>query len=105
MLGLADVIITGLQTIMHFLGIGVPDQILGKETALETAKLLESEFKGKAFLLRFGIGHGDESLICLPGITPQHRFTGYRLAKDLYGFGDKLSARELAEILPILRTG
>jgi len=100
-----NVLITELVTIRRFLGFNVPDYILEKEIALETAAILESEFKNKAFLLRFGIGNCDQSLVCLPGTTPRHSFTGYGQAEELRGFGDRLSARELAEILPVLKAG
>jgi sugar/nucleoside kinase (ribokinase family) len=102
---LSDVLITEVGTIRHFLGLTVPDSIIDEEIALATAKMLQAEFKDKVFLLRFGIGNCDQSLVCVPNMTPRHSFTGYSQAEELRGFGDRLSARELVKILPLLKEG
>ena len=100
---LSTIIITELYTIRHFLQMEEQDQTEEKELAIQTAVALHTQFPGKVFLLRFGIGNIDQSLICLPGKAPQHSFTGYNQAEELRGFGDRLTARELADILPLLK--
>lgn len=95
----ADIFIVEVRTIRHFMGLDVPGGVLGKEVALETAKILRDEFAGKSFYLRFGIGNIDQSLFCRAGGKPEHSFTGYANAAYTKGFGDILAARELAELL------
>ena len=96
---LADVLIVELGTIRNFMGLNVPCGVLEKELALETAGLLRDEFPGKTFYLRFGVGGIDQSLCCHAGKEPEHSFTGYASATCPRGFGDRLAARELAELL------
>jgi sugar/nucleoside kinase (ribokinase family) len=101
---LSDIIITELNTIQHFLQMDRPHQTYHREEmerAIEVAAILQLLFQHKTFILRFGIGNCDQSLISLPGQVPQHHFTGYSQAEDLRGFGDRLTAQELAEILPL----
>ncbi|WIG58341.1 MAG: hypothetical protein OJF49_001087 [Ktedonobacterales bacterium] len=104
MTALADVIIVEVGAIRRFLGRPVPDGTIDVDIALETAEVLRSTLAEKAYLLRFGWGGSDQSLVCLPKSAPRHSFTGYRQAAGSRGFGDQLAARELADITPTLRT-
>ena len=99
MLELVHIVIVELSTIRHFLDLEVMGGILEKEIALETEVLLRSEFPDKIFFLRFGIGGIDQSLCCIPGKEPEHRFTGYRTTNNPRGFGDRLAAEELSHLL------
>jgi sugar/nucleoside kinase (ribokinase family) len=101
---LADVIIVEVGAIRHFLGLSVPIGTLEIDIALATAEVLRSRYPQKAFLLRFGFGDCDQSLVCPPNNEPRHSFTGYKDATESRGFGDTLTARELAENAPLLRT-
>jgi sugar/nucleoside kinase (ribokinase family) len=108
MVELADIIIVEVRTIRRFLGLEVPEGIIDAAMALATADALRTEFpafKDKTSFLRFGIDNADQSLICLPNAAPQQTFTGYSQAQDLYGFGDRLTVRELAVTVPLLREG
>jgi sugar/nucleoside kinase (ribokinase family) len=96
---LATILICEVRTIRRFIGLDAPEQILDLGLALETAQLLRSEFTDKTFILRFGIGNIDQSLLCSPGREPQHSFTGYDRSNAARGFGDWLTARELSALL------
>jgi sugar/nucleoside kinase (ribokinase family) len=94
-----QVVITELQTIRRFLGLEVLTETLDVGLAHETLPLLRTVFPTHIFYLRFGVGHCDESLLCIPSRPPEHSFTGYREAEQPRGFGDRLAARELRALL------
>lgn len=95
----ADVIITEVRTIRHLLGLESDDVVFDSERVDETFKVLRDMFGERYFNLRFGAGGIDRSLLCRPGRAPELRWNHYVETDEPRGFGDRLSAAELAEYL------
>jgi sugar/nucleoside kinase (ribokinase family) len=51
------------------------------------------------WLLRYGIGDMEDVVMCAPGQPVLHYTTGYALATDTVGFGDKVLSHELRYLL------
>lgn len=94
-----DVFITEVRTIRRLMGLPAEDEVHDIELAMETFQLLKAKFSNKYFQLRFGVGNIDQTLHCRPGQTPELRQNHYVDTTDPRGFGDRLSASEIAEYL------
>ena len=98
----AAVLVAEVGTLCGFLGYEPhPDGFDRAQVEAVLPSLCEA-FPGRALFLRFGIGNADESLCVLPGRPPRYRRTGYVQTREPTGFGDRLTADELAEFLPVL---
>jgi sugar/nucleoside kinase (ribokinase family) len=95
----ADLIITELRTIRCLLGLDSDDVVTDIVLVDETLKVLRDMFGEKYFSLRFGAGGIDRSLLCRPGKAPELTWNHYVETDEPRGFGDRLSAIELAEYL------
>jgi len=95
----ADVIIAEVRTIRRLLGLESDDEVSDAKLVHETFKVLQDTFGEKYFNLRFGAGNIDQSLLCRPGRAPELRWNRYVETDEPRGFGDRLSAVELAEYL------
>lgn len=95
----ADMIITEVRTIRRLLGLGSDDVVTDLELVDETFRVLKNMLGEKFFNLRFGDGNIDRSMLCRPGSAPELRWNHYVNTDEPRGFGDRLSAAELAEYL------
>lgn len=95
----ADVIITEVRTIRRLLGLESDDFVTDLKLVDEVFEVLKDMFGEKYFNLRFGVGNIEQSMLCRPGRTPELRWNHYVETKEPRGFGDRLSATELAEYL------
>ncbi|HEV2450549.1 MAG TPA: carbohydrate kinase family protein [Streptosporangiaceae bacterium] len=91
----AHVVVVEVRTMRRFFGLSTPPGDIDLSVALETLEHLQSIFRDRSFLLRFGVQEVSESLVCQPDRKPIHRhidFTGGRLS---HNFGDVLTVDEL----------
>jgi sugar/nucleoside kinase (ribokinase family) len=95
----ADMIITEVRTIRRLIGLESDDLVIDLKLVEEAFKVLKEMFGEKYFNLRFGAGNIDRSMLCRPGRAPELRWNHYVETKEPRGFGDRLSATELAEYL------
>jgi sugar/nucleoside kinase (ribokinase family) len=95
----ADMIITEVRTIRRLFGLESDDVVIDLELVDEAFKVLKDKFGEKYFNLRFGTGNIERSMLCRPGRTPELRWNYYVETNEPRGFGDRLSATELAEYL------
>ncbi|WP_329391662.1 carbohydrate kinase family protein [Streptomyces sp. NBC_01716] len=93
----ASIVVCEAATARGLLGLPLPSGPLQLPAARETAEQLARAFPGRAFLLRFGFANIDQSLIRHPDGESTHHFTGFSEATDTYAFGDRLTAREIAD--------
>jgi sugar/nucleoside kinase (ribokinase family) len=98
-LNLSDVIIAEINTLSQLIGIEVTEN---KQSIDNLVTVCQQHLGAKVFLLRYGIGNIDKSAIYLPGQDAHYYDTGYSTAQNVSGFGDELSAKELAQILPLI---
>jgi hypothetical protein len=91
-----DAVIAEVPTITRLLGVDCPQSTIDLHAALTVIEPLQAALPGRSLLLRFGFDNIAESLVFRPGTKPVHRYTGYTNAGDLHGFGDRLTAHELA---------
>lgn len=91
------ILIAEAGTIGTFLGVTRPTGIIELPHATEVLALASARYQDMAFMLRFGVGNADQSLIARPGRAPVHTYTGYRQTDSRHGFGDRLAVTELAE--------
>jgi sugar/nucleoside kinase (ribokinase family) len=95
----AAMIITEVRTIRRVVGLESDDVVTDLEVVEETRRVLKDMFGEKFFNLRFGDGNIDRSMLCRPGRGPELRWNHYVNTDEPRGFGDRLSAAELAEYL------
>jgi sugar/nucleoside kinase (ribokinase family) len=95
----ADLVISEVRTIRRILGLASAEEVKDAEAAYDTWRVLDATVPGRAFQLRFGAGNVDQSLHCQPGQEPELRDNGYMGAAEPRGFGDRLSAADLADFL------
>jgi sugar/nucleoside kinase (ribokinase family) len=96
---LADILIIEVRTIRRILGLPSPEEVRDARLAHEACEFARRLFPGTIFMLRFGAGNIDESLHLRPGGTPQLRRNGYLGDPNPRGFGDRLTAADLAEVV------
>jgi sugar/nucleoside kinase (ribokinase family) len=94
-----DVIITEVRTIRRLMGLVSEDEVHDPELVRDTLELLKAEFYQKYIQLRFGVGNIEETLHSRPGRMPELRVNHYIDTPEPRGFGDRLSASEIAEYL------
>jgi sugar/nucleoside kinase (ribokinase family) len=94
-----DVLIVEVRTIRLLLGLSAPAEVSDPEIAHETWAAFERTFPGVEAHLRFGTGNINEALYCSPGEPVEHRHTGYVTDSDPRGFGDRLSAADVAALV------
>ena len=95
----ADMIITEVRTIRRLLGLESDDEVTDLELVDETFRILKNMLGEKFFNLRFGNGNIDRSMLFRPGKASELRWNHYVNTDEPRGFGDRLSAAELAEYL------
>jgi hypothetical protein len=90
-------LIAEVRTLRRVLGLNSPDEVHDPATALDTLEAARHIFPAMSFHLRFGVGNIENSLIAEPRHRPVFRTNGYTVASETRGFGDKLSAVDLAD--------
>jgi len=100
----ADLLIAEVRTVRRIMGLASDDEVHDPAIAHETLEAARRSFPGTAFHLRFGVGNIGNSLIGEVGHEPVLRTTGYSGTKEPRGFGDRLSAVDLADYL-VRRSG
>lgn len=102
-LDMADIIVTEVRTIRHFLEISAPSEVYNRELAVETIELLRQIFPATSFFLRYGNRNmSNHSLIAVPGRPYKHKYNGYSESERKVGFGDRLTASDLKEYLEVV---
>lgn len=96
----ARIVISEAPTLLEL--IGLPSTGIDAGALVARLPAIREVLGVRVLLLRFGIGQIDESLLVWPDGTWRHRFTGYADATDATGFGDRLTAAELIEVLEVL---
>jgi len=100
----AAVLVAEVDTLRGFLRDRTTEGGDGVDIARATARAAAAVLPDRWLLLRFGIGNADESLVVSPEGVASHSRTGYAQTTDRLGFGDRLTARELAELAPAMIT-
>jgi sugar/nucleoside kinase (ribokinase family) len=93
----ADLLIAEVRTIRQVLGLKTEDEVHDFTLVRDTLGTLRECFPETSFHLRFGVGNIENSLLYQMGQAPVFRTTGYSAAKETRGFGDRLSASDLAD--------
>jgi sugar/nucleoside kinase (ribokinase family) len=96
-----SIVIAEAATLLRFLGMAKDSGSI--ENVRDALPQLRDRFGPRTLLLRFGVGQIDQSLIVWPDGSSRHRQTGYAMTEDAAGFGDRLTAAELVEVLDHLR--
>lgn len=91
-----DVLVVEAGTIGALLGTPRPAGVIELPHATRVLAKARTRYPNLTFLLRFGTGNSDQSLVAQPDREPLHSYTGYRDTPDPHGFGDRLTATELA---------
>lgn len=91
-----DIVIAEVRTIRSLFGFQWQEHIHNEIISLETAHLLRGKFPSKLFFLKFGVGNVNETLFFGPDISPRIWNNGYTESGQPSGFGDRLSANDLA---------
>jgi sugar/nucleoside kinase (ribokinase family) len=92
----SDLVIAEVRTFRRAMRLESEDEVLDPAIAFETLKKLHDLFPDKSFHLRFGVGNIDTSLIAEPPGDPVIRENNYPSATQTRGFGDHLSAKDVA---------
>lgn len=92
-----DVVVAEVGTLSALLNLSVADSPPSSDDAHRIADAMRIAFPCPTLLLRFGPGNCDGSLIDVVGAGRVVRATGYSSAEDLTGFGDRVTAFEVAE--------
>ena len=100
----ADLVIAEVRTIRRALGYPSDEEVHDAQATYDTCDLLRQSFPGTSFHLRFGVGNIERSLLCEVGQTPMLRANGYVETTEPKGFGDRLSAADLADYLSRTRS-
>ncbi|MFJ4832411.1 carbohydrate kinase family protein [Streptomyces sp. NPDC088747] len=90
-----SIIVTEVVTVRALLNLQPSKESANIHDATETAKHLERNFPGRAFLLRFGAHNIDESLVWRSS-QKVHRYTGFTQTAVAHGFGDRLTVEEVS---------
>lgn len=93
----ATFLIAEVVTLLRFLGRDDEPQSVDEVCSLLPE--LCSVFGRRVLMLRFGMGQIDQSLVVWSDGSWRHQHTGYANAAEPAGFGDRLTAQELAEAL------
>lgn len=91
------IVIAEAATLARF--VGHSGQVSDVADVVGLLPLLRREFGPKVFLLRFGVGQIGESMIVWEDGEYRVHSTGYADVEDPAGFGDRLTASELVEVL------
>jgi sugar/nucleoside kinase (ribokinase family) len=94
-----NVMICELRTIRSFLGLATSAGVLDVDLARATIPAVRGAFPDKWVFLRFGIGEANESILAPPAGEASHSLTGYVGEERVAGFGDRLAAREIAQLI------
>jgi sugar/nucleoside kinase (ribokinase family) len=92
-----DVVVAEVGTLSALLDLSIACSPPGSDDAHRTADAMRIAFPRPTLLLRFGPGNCDGSLVDVAAAGRFVRATGYSSAEDLTGFGDRVTAFEVAE--------
>ncbi len=95
----ASILIFELKTLQRLLGIETEKSVLDFKDALCTIVAARDAFPCTHFLLRYGLGHNDETLIDIGAMDIYSKSTGFSVSQDKDRFGDRLAAAELSMLL------
>lgn len=93
----ASIVIAEVVTLLRFIGLN--DQARTADAVRELVPRLRKVLGPRTLMLRFGVGQIDQSMVVWPDGSTRHRKTGYAVTDDPAGFGDRLTAAELVEVL------
>lgn len=92
----SDLLIAEVRTIRRVIGLEADEEVLDREVALETLARLRPRFPRTSFHLRFGPGNIEYSLVAETPDEAVIRTNNYLAASQTRGFGDRLSAVDVA---------
>jgi sugar/nucleoside kinase (ribokinase family) len=95
----ATIVVGEVRTLCGFFGVQIDKGGCDLSRVRALLPTLVAEFGDRALFLRFGLGDIDESLRVMCGAPARYRHTGYQDTSEPTGFGDRLTAAELAEYL------
>nr|MDT0658500.1 carbohydrate kinase family protein [Micromonospora sp. DSM 115978] len=98
-LNMADLVITEARTVARIFGVSSEYPFPTKLIAPLAERLVRKHPDVSYWILRFGAGDMQQSALCRPGHEVSYYETGYTTADVRTGFGDRIAAAEVFQLL------